>query len=89
MTERTILDYNKKHYLNLTNLDDKDYIDLKLKIKKLKFQQKIMIGLYGIVTVKNNLKNQQLLILLKMQKNIFHSRCILWFFEKTIHKINF
>ena len=33
MTERTILDYNKKHYLNLTNLDDKDYIDLKLKIK--------------------------------------------------------
>ena len=22
MTERTILDYNKKHYLNLTNLDD-------------------------------------------------------------------
>lgn len=33
MTERTILDYNKKHYLNLTNLNDKDYIDLKLKIK--------------------------------------------------------
>ena len=33
MIERTILDYNKKHYLNLTNLNDKDYIDLKLKIK--------------------------------------------------------